>query len=143
MIHSRRDYQRIQEPDELLSVAKSLRYALDKGSVGEFSEADRVIKKYEDLIALRGSPISKHEPVFLLRGNDLMAAPAVGFYAESINKVNPGSAIAKNSWNCYNAMIAWKRASGDGPNAFCKFPDQPELPGLFNDSDPDDEDDGA
>jgi len=83
MIHARPEYNRFQEPDNLLKWIKKLHRCLQYGenlSDQEEMELINVINEYDDVLKLRGSMIAVDEPVLLFRAQDIHFQEVLNHY---------------------------------------------------------------
>lgn len=89
MLHARPDYERIQEPDELLSTLKDLLNFHEKDDESEeLTKARQVVEKWETILSKRGNPIFEFEPVMLFRAKDELAPSVLHFYAKLLGDVD-------------------------------------------------------
>lgn len=79
MIHARPDYQRFQEPKELVEIIRELISDLDEGTETSTERRDEIEELIKD-IPTTVSPIADLEPVILFRAQDVAFVPILHAY---------------------------------------------------------------
>jgi hypothetical protein len=93
MIHAREDYNRFQEPDELIEIIRKL-YPLAQYDAELDEQLTSLLSAYDQTLALRKNPIGIDEPVMLFRAQDENFISVLRFYREEIT-----------SWSGYDLKI--------------------------------------
>lgn len=134
MIHARKDYNRFQEPKELMETIYALAAKLQSGTLADDNELAEIDKTIGDLnarykVPSEGfTPIGEDEPVFLFRAQDVHFK---GILNDYIKRLNADFALYGGDQESHDRMVsatdgqiaralAWERAHD------VKTPDMPE-----------------
>lgn len=129
MKHQRKDYARIQEPDELLDLLKRSKPLIDdhtedytnpeKEALKE--EINQAIEKYDKMLELRDNPVEEDEPVILFRAKDKLMPEVIDTYKRLLNQNMSDETMISACDALMRDVEDWQSKNPT------KLPDQPNL----------------